>query len=75
MCNDQTHRSSVRARHVLAFGVDPDWYQTYWLEPRRPHPHRRVKALLGFVNAIITTAMRLPADIKRAAGPCSRGGQ
>jgi len=76
MCNTHSRsRISNESRLSLLLGVDPDWYWRYWFEPRSAGAPRRLSALIGFVTAIITTAMRLPADIRRAAGPCSGKGE
>jgi hypothetical protein len=63
---------STQRQSPFALSPRSDWYCSYWYAPQARRSG--IRLLADFITAIITNAMRLPADIRRAAAPCKRIG-
>ena len=72
MCNarrNASHPANDRPR--LPFGPHPGWYEAYWYAPQAP----AVRSPIDFIVAVIRSAMRLPAEIRRVAERCPQQGE
>jgi len=62
-------RLSIGFQPPVPFGPGPGWYETTWYAPQTALT-KRPRSLVEFIVSIVTSAMDLPAEVKRVAGRC-----
>ena len=67
-------RLSIGFQAPVPFGPAPGWYETTWYAPQTA-PADRPRSLIDFIISVVTSAMGLPAEIKRVAGHCPDNGE
>jgi len=62
-------RFSIGFQPPVPFGPGPGWYEATWYA-RQTALTKRPRSSIDFIVAVVTSAMRLPAEIKRVAARC-----